>query len=196
MRRPGGCLRLEKDRAVLRPQPRPPLVDLRHACASESRRDRSRADRCRSPARARAAQAGQSSSRSSARRRAQARVAGLGRLVEHVDGLAGPVDARAGKLPPAAASQSSETARSSPMIMRARPVRPRRGERRATVARRNDVRADVAEARPADRSRRSRDEPADRPPSRVLEIDALDGILGAEVEDLLDGAARRRAVPA
>jgi hypothetical protein len=67
-------------------------------------------------------------------------------------------------------------------------ARRRLGERRAALARRNDVRADVAE----------RDEPAfagergeapEPPAGDVLEEDALDRLLRAEGEDLLERGA-------
>jgi len=64
-------------------------------------------------------------------------------------------------------------------------VRGRGRERAATLARRDDVRADVAERnqRLVARERRELAEPA---PCDVLEEDSLDRLLRAEVEDLLE----------
>ena len=70
--------------------------------------------------------------------------------------------------------------------MLARRGRSDGGEPAATFARRDDVGADVAEGgQPTLRAEPG--EPSDRPPGRVFQVDALDRILAAEVEDLVDG---------
>ena len=74
------------------------------------------------------------------------------------------------------------------------PARRRVGERRAALAGRDDVRADVAE-RDEPAVALERGEAAEPAPRDVLEEDALDRVLRAEGEDLVERRERPRARP-
>ena len=189
LRRPRRRLGLER---ITRPRPTATSAPPRSApaCASESRSGRVRSGSTPSSSWCAAAHAGTSRSRSRERRRPQARLppARAARRSRRRAGRGGPRAAR-GKLR-RAASQSSPTA---PCLADQHPrARPRREirERAAAAARRDDVRAEVAERRRAPRRSAQRREPAVPPSGDVLEEDALDGILGAEAEDLARSTAR------
>jgi purine-nucleoside phosphorylase len=183
MWRPGRCLGLEEDRAVIHPQPGAPFTDLRtRAPAKAVRVVEERVDPDlvlvrRGARREEKVEIGE-------RGLAQTGVAGLRRLVEHVDGLSWTVDARraeppSGTLPeladgPLFADDHASTAGSS-----------RPGERRTAGAGRHDVRADVAQRLELVTGFRG-DEPAQPSPRDVLEVHALDRLFSAEGEDVVD----------
>ena len=108
----------------------------------------------------------------------------LGRLVEHVDGLAPPVVARRRHRPARGLPQLVDRALLADHHAGARGG-GEPGEGSAAGAGRDDVRADVAERRqaPVLGGRAEAAEPAARD---VLEEDALDRLLRAEVEDLVE----------
>ena len=134
-----------------------------------------------------AAHAGTSSSRSSSVGGAQARLPRLGRLLEHVDGLARPVVARIRHPSPHLGPQLVDRRLLADDHARL-PARGRVGERAAALARRNDVRADVAE-RDQPLVALERGEATEPAPRDVFEEDALDRLLCTEVEDLVERRA-------
>ena len=79
------------------------------------------------------------------------------------------------------------------MIIRELALGRRLGERAAALARRHEVRADVAERRQVPSSSASGDEAAETAPRDVLEEHALDRLARAELEHLLDASARRES---
>src|SRR5262249_36703184 len=189
LRRPGGSFGLEEDRPVLHPEPRPALADLGLRSPAEPVRvtlEGVEPDlllvRC--------CAGGNEQREVGERRLPRAGAARLGRQIEHVDRLAGPVLTR----------RLHSRLRRSPEISNRvlfadhhpRPAglrRPR--ERVAALPRGNHVRTQMTQRRqaPAFGERREPSEPA---PGYVLEEDALDGILGAKGEDLAEGGLERR----
>ena len=182
MRSPGGRLRLEEDRAVLRPDPGASFADLRPRPPAEA-----------VGVRHQGVDPDLVLVRGGARRDEQLQVGGgrlaqpgatfLRGLLEHVDRLSRPIDAGRGQPP----SRTLPELADSPLLAddHAGAPPPRRpGERCAPRARRDDVRADVAQGRQSLVAGRG-DELPQPSPSRVLEVDALHGLLGTEVEDLL-----------
>ena len=186
-RRPRRGLGLEEDRAVLVPEPRAALLELRARAPPKALGIAPAAGRLRSPPgacvrrRARAGRGRRASPPAGPSRRARAaprsrRRAGPGR------------SARGRGIRWRATSQSSPTARSSPMIMRGFPREAARRELRAAHPGGNDVRADVAErgqaarrlrpprigrarGAPRPRGRRARPDPRHRTPARGREAD-------------------------
>ena len=118
-------------------------------------------------------------------RGAEARLAGLRRLAQHVDRLAGPVVARRREELARALPQLADGALVADDHPRPRPRR-RLPEDAAALARGDDVRARVTEGRERPVLALDRDEPAEPAAGDVLEEDPLDRILRAEREDLLD----------
>ena len=176
---------LKRIDAVLDPEPRAALLDLRRACASGSRPGRAAADRARAPRSCAAAHAGTSSSRSSSVAARSPVPPGVRRLVEHVDGLARPVLARPRQRAVRRVPELATPRPASPIIMRgaARAASPR--ERAAALARTGTTFAPRWQSARSSPVLGERDEAAEPAPRDVLEEDALDGILRAEGEDLL-----------
>src|SRR5262249_30091034 len=117
-------------------------------------------------------------------RGAERRAAGVGRLVEDVHRLSGPVVAGPRHVPARLVPQLADR------LLLAEdhtdlPARRRVGESRAADAGGHDVRADVAERREA-AVPLQRGEASETSARDVLEEDALDPLLGAEIEDLVE----------
>src|SRR5580765_6589326 len=181
-RRPGGRLGLEADRAVLQPDPRAPVIDLHARSPAEALRvalERVDAELL--------------AMRLGARRHEQLEVvghccpqsglAGRRRLVEHVHRLARPVLARR---PQPRARHLPEVAYRA--LLADHEPGPRGSvelsEHTAADARRDEVGADVAEGDQPAAFRQGR-EPAEPAARHVLEEDALDRVLGAVGQDLV-----------
>ena len=79
------------------------------------------------------------------------------------------------------------------MIMRARPAPAARANAAQSGSRRDDVRTDVAERREPASSAMATKRPRPRRAS-ILQVHALDGLIGAEPEDLLTRGSNTRAL--
>ena len=117
------------------------------------------------------------------RRRAQRGVAGLGRYVHRVDGLAGTVLARRRQALARRVPEVADCALLADQHPRV-PAADRRARSRRSPAGRNDVRTDVAERLEPPAALEAA-EAAQAATRRVFEEDALDRILGAELEHLI-----------
>src|SRR3954468_18627602 len=124
---------------------------------------------------------------------AQSRLAGLGRLLEHVDRLAGPVLARRSQPVPRLGPEVADRvllADHEPGPSRAVDAR----KDTAAAPRGHEVRADVAERAQAPVLREP-GEAAEPAPRDVLEEHALDRVLGAEGQDLVQRRFDQRGHP-
>ena len=145
--RPRRGLRLEPDRTILAPHPGSPLLDLRARPPAEAVRvacHRIDADLLRVRGRAGGEQQLEVALGSGARKPVSP---GLGRLRGSRTRACPGRSSRGAGINPAITAQSSSTARSSPMIMRAAPARRNVRETAALAPGGDDVRADVAQRR-------------------------------------------------
>ena len=118
-------------------------------------------------------------------RRAKPRLAGLRRLPQRVDGLAGTILARPRQPPPCRFPQVAHR----PLLADHHPgaaPRHRPGERRTATARGDDVGAHVAERIDSPVPPDDSGEAAEPTPRDVFEEDALDRLLRAEAEHLVE----------
>src|SRR5581483_10273254 len=183
-RRPRRRLRLEEDDAVLvEPDPRPALLDLRARTPAEALRiaaERVDPDLLLVRGRAR----GDEPLVVRKRRRTQSGLARLRRVAQLVHGLTRPVVARRRQPPLDRLPQRADRALLADDHPRLS-AHDRIGEAERLQAARDDVRADVAERLERTVVADERVEAPEPAARDVLEEHALDGLLGAELEDLL-----------
>src|SRR5438132_382406 len=188
-RRPRRRLGLEQDRAVVPPQPRAAVLDLHPRPPAEAlgiAPEGVDSDLLAVGSRAR----GNEQVEVVLRRAAQARVARLWRLLEHVDRLAGPVLARSGQPAPQCLPELGDRALLSDHHARV-PGRSDVCETGAPAPGRDDIRAGMTESLEASAPLDRREAP-EAAPGHVLEEDALDRVLGAKRQDLVEPGLLQR----